>query len=86
MKINKVGVIGAGTMGRGIAQVAAQNGHNVILVDANSTVLESAKASYQTLFEKIVAKGKMTNDEAETIKGRIQYAKLNKVTNRLLRN
>ncbi len=74
MKINKVGVIGAGTMGRGIAQVAAQNGHDVILVDANSTVLESAKSSYQTLFEKLVAKGKLTSDEAETIKGRIQYA------------
>lgn len=74
MKINKVGVIGAGTMGRGIAQVAAQNGHDVILMDANKTVLDSAKVSYQTLFEKLVIKGKLSNEEAEAIKGRIQYA------------
>lgn len=74
MTINKVGVVGAGTMGRGIAQVAAQNGHEVVLVDTNKAVLESARTSYIELFDKMVAKGKMTADEVQTILNRIQFS------------
>ena len=39
----KVGVLGAGTMGSGIVQVAAQNGHDVVLVDLNEQILHSSK-------------------------------------------
>jgi len=41
-----VGVLGAGTMGAGIAQVAAQNGHKVVLVDLNDQVVQKAKEGH----------------------------------------
>lgn len=73
MKINKVGVVGAGTMGRGIAQVAAQNNCDVIIMDTYAPALENAKQSYATLFDKLVAKGKISQEEANAIIGRIQF-------------
>ncbi len=72
--MNKIGVVGAGTMGRGIAQVAAQNGHEVVLVDTNETVLNDAKNSYTELFSKMVSKGKMTDGEAKTVLNRMQFS------------
>lgn len=74
MKNFKIGVLGAGTMGAGIAQVAAQNGHEVILVDLNSAQLEKAKATYQKVFERLVEKGTMTNDEVERVMARFSFA------------
>ena len=56
----KVGVLGAGTMGAGIAQVAAQSGHNVVLVDVNEIALEKAQGSFQSIFSRMIEKGKMT--------------------------
>ena len=53
-----IGVIGAGTMGSGIAQVAAQCGHSVYLMDANVEQLERAKNGVSTSLEKLVEKGK----------------------------
>lgn len=72
-KINKVGVVGAGTMGRGIAQVAAQNGHEVVLMDTNNAMLDSAKESYVNVFNRLVEKGKMNQDEASATLNRISY-------------
>jgi len=74
MKINKVGVLGAGTMGAGIAQVAAQNGHEVVLVDTNQAMLDKAEASYQAIFAKLVEKGKLSKEEAQGIQARINYS------------
>jgi 3-hydroxybutyryl-CoA dehydrogenase len=74
MKINKVGVIGAGTMGRGIAQVAAQNGCDVVLMDTNEAVLQNAKESYLSVFKKQIEKGKISQEEVDQILGRIQYS------------
>ena len=47
MSLNNViiGVIGAGTMGSGIAQIASQNGHPVILVDSNENILKKSNTS-----------------------------------------
>lgn len=49
-----VGVIGAGTMGQGIVQLALQAGHNVVLVDQSSEQLQSAQSSLDDLFTKFV--------------------------------
>lgn len=69
----KIGVLGAGTMGAGIAQVAAQNGHQVVLVDLNAVQLEKAKASYQKIFDRMVEKGSMTTEEVQEVLARFTY-------------
>ncbi len=55
----KVGVLGAGTMGAGIAQVAAQAGHEVVLVDVNQVQLDKALAGYQKVFDRMIEKGQL---------------------------
>lgn len=55
----RIVVIGAGTMGEGIAQVALQAGHPVTLVDQSSEQLERARGSLDKLFSRFVAKGKI---------------------------
>lgn len=79
MEINKdmiVGVIGAGAMGSGIAQVAATAGHPVIIYDTNTAALDKSKATLAATLEKLVAKGKLEN--AAIITNKITYTpKLN---------
>jgi 3-hydroxybutyryl-CoA dehydrogenase len=58
-KIQTIGVIGAGQMGGGIAQVAAQAGLQVVLLDANVSLAEKAKARIADVLGKLVAKGKL---------------------------
>lgn len=55
----KVGVIGAGVMGRGIAQVSAMAGHDVVLFDINYEVLESAKIAVEKNLNKAIQLGKL---------------------------
>ena len=57
-------IVGAGIMGSGIAQVAAQAGHTVILFDAQPDAAATAKDKLATVFEKLVAKGKFSEQEA----------------------
>ena len=72
MDIKNVCVIGAGAMGSGIAQICATHGYNVNLVDIKDEILQKAKDSMKSTFERFyVAKGKMTAEEAETILNRI---------------
>ena len=61
-----VGVIGAGTMGQGIVQLALQAGHNVILVDQSSEQLQSAQSSLDDLFTKFVKKQKITQQQKDS--------------------
>lgn len=68
----KIGVVGAGTMGSGIAQAFAQvEGNEVMLSDINMDFANGGKAKIQKGFEKRVAKGKMTQEEADAILNRI---------------
>ncbi len=69
-----IGVIGAGTMGAGIAQLAAQQGHRVLLFDESSDALVNARTSFGKIFARLVEKGIHTTQEAEEIKKRISFA------------
>lgn len=65
-------VVGAGIMGVGIAQVAAQAGHAVMLFDAREGAAAQAKAKLATTLEALAAKGKLSADEVTQILSRIQ--------------
>ena len=71
--MKKIGVIGAGAMGAGIAQVAAQNGHQVVLSDTSQATLERSKAKLEKVMNRLVEKGKITSEEASQIQANIQY-------------
>ena len=71
--INSICIIGAGTMGSGIAQVAAQNGFYTLLFDINTDVLEKAKAAIQKSLQFLSDKGKITSGEKENIYQRIKF-------------
>ena len=70
----KVGVLGGGTMGSGIVQVAAQNGHKVILVDLNELVLNNSKEQLISLLERLIEKGKITREKADETLANISYS------------
>ena len=68
----KVGIIGAGTMGSGIAQAFAQTeGYEVFLCDINEEFAANGKKKIAKGFEKRIAKGKMTQEEADKILNKI---------------
>ena len=60
MDIKRVGVIGAGTMGNGIAHVFARGGYDVVLCDVEQRFLERGLATITKNLEREVAKGKIT--------------------------
>lgn len=62
MEIKKIGVVGSGLMGRGIAQVAAQNGYKVILQDIAEQPLVNAMKNIASEMEKGIARGKTTQE------------------------
>lgn len=68
----KTGILGAGTMGAGIAQVAAQNGHKVVLVDLNQAVLDKASANLVKVLARLVEKETITEEKSQEITGNIQ--------------
>jgi 3-hydroxybutyryl-CoA dehydrogenase len=65
LKIQRIGVVGAGTMGNGIAQVFAQAGFDVRLVDAASGALDRARSSIEKSVAKFVEKGRLTATERD---------------------
>lgn len=69
-----IGVLGAGTMGAGIAQVAAQNGHKVVLVDLNEQVIQKAKEGHQKVLARLVEKGSITSERSAEIISNINYS------------
>ncbi|MCB0792790.1 MAG: 3-hydroxybutyryl-CoA dehydrogenase [Flavobacteriales bacterium] len=69
-----VGVIGAGTMGSGIAQVAAQAGHEVWLFDTRKESVGKAIAALRKVFDRLVEKGKLTREQADALLARIHPA------------
>jgi len=71
--INTICVIGAGTMGSGIAQTAAQNGFYTLLFDINTQVLEYAKAAIEKSLRFLVDKQKISEEESVHIFERIRF-------------
>ena len=69
----KVGIIGSGTMGSGIAQVAATAGCQVNLFDANQTVLEKSKTSLEKILIRLIEKGRIDTSEKNRIQSNINY-------------
>ena len=65
MEIRKVGVIGCGAMGAGIAQVVLQGGYDVIVREMNETLLSEGLEKVKASFEKLVAKEALTPESAE---------------------
>ncbi len=72
MEIKKVGVVGVGIMGAGIAQVAAQAGYQVIVREINDDLLKKGIGSINSFLAKSVEKGKLSQPDKEAIMGRIQ--------------
>jgi len=61
----KIGIVGSGAMGSGIAQVLATAGNEVLLYDSNPVAVEKAGQNLEAQFQKLAEKGKMTFEEAE---------------------
>ena len=72
--MKKIGIIGGGAMGSGIAQVFAQSGHAVVLYDTNKEALDRSKQNLAKTFEKLVAKEKYTAEKSQEIQNNIEYA------------
>jgi len=71
--IKRVGVIGSGTMGSGIAQVAATAGCQVKLYDTNLAALDKAKAALDKILNRLIEKGRINADEKARIQSNISY-------------
>ncbi len=69
--IHTIGVVGAGTMGHGIAQVAAQSGFEVLLVDVMPEALQRGMAQIGKGFDRLVSKGKMAAEERDAALARV---------------
>jgi 3-hydroxybutyryl-CoA dehydrogenase len=74
MEHQNVTVIGAGTMGNGIAHVFAQSGREVTIVDVKSEFLDRARATIESNLARQVKKGAVSDADARTILGRIRFA------------
>jgi 3-hydroxybutyryl-CoA dehydrogenase len=71
--IKNVGIIGAGTMGAGIAQVAATAGCTVKLFDLKTEALEKAEAELEKIMNRLVEKGRIDSEEKKRIQNNIKY-------------
>src|SRR5437868_2119577 len=67
-----IGVIGAGTMGNGIAQTAAANGYNVVMCDIQQEFVERGLASIGKSLDRFVKKETMTDEQKSEVLGRIK--------------
>jgi 3-hydroxybutyryl-CoA dehydrogenase len=71
-QIKKVGVLGAGLMGHGIAQVAAQSGYEVVLREVDDAALQKGIGKIEKQLARAVEKGKSSQEDADAVRGRIQ--------------
>src|SRR4051795_11950992 len=71
-EIKKVGVLGAGLMGHGIAQVAAQSGYDVVLREVDDATLQKGIGRIEKQLAKAVEKGRSSQEDADAVRARIQ--------------
>ena len=74
MEISTIGVVGSGQMGNGIAQVAACSGFSVIMVDVEQAFLDKGMSSIRHSLERLVGKGRMSDEESTEAQSRISTA------------
>jgi len=70
--VKKVGVVGAGTMGSGIAQVVASNGRDVILLDVSDSALDRGMKAIGNSLGRLVKKGDIKEDDSKSILSRVK--------------
>ncbi len=68
-----IGIVGAGAMGSGIAQVAVEAGHPVVLYDAYPEALERSRKKFDKLMDRLIAKGKRKEETVAASKERLSY-------------
>ena len=71
---SNVGIVGAGAMGRGIAQIAAQAGSTVWLYDTQPAAIEAARGLLADTWDKLAAKGKLSAEQVQTYNSRLRSA------------
>jgi 3-hydroxybutyryl-CoA dehydrogenase len=71
-EIEKVGIVGCGLMGHGIAQISAQAGWDVVVRELNQEALEKGLARIEKQLSRAVEKGKVEQSDADAVRGRIQ--------------
>lgn len=74
MDIQTIGVVGAGQMGNGIAQVAAQSGFRVVMSDISESLLQKGVLTISKNLDRMVEKGKLSTQQKDEILGRIKGA------------
>jgi 3-hydroxybutyryl-CoA dehydrogenase len=72
-EVKNVAVIGSGTMGSGIAQIAATAGCKVVLIDTSDVALDKARSGHQKIMNRLVEKGRMTQEKADDVLSKINY-------------
>ena len=72
MEIGSIAVLGAGQMGNGIAQVAACAGYEVLMIDLEQSYVESGMSSIEKSLSKLVSKGRMSQEEADSALARVR--------------
>jgi 3-hydroxybutyryl-CoA dehydrogenase len=72
MEIKKVGVVGCGAMGAGIAQVCAQSGYQVVVSEINDELLKKGLAFIEKTLAKSVEKGKLSHEDKDAITSRLK--------------
>jgi len=71
--MTNIGIIGAGTMGIGIAQIASQNKHKVFLLDNNEAQLKQSKLKLEKILARLVEKNKISEDDKSAVLERILF-------------
>ena len=72
--LDRVGVVGCGLMGSGIAEVCAKAGADVVVVERDTDALEAGRARVERSLSRAVASGKLTEDEAEAARAHLTFA------------
>lgn len=72
MEIKKIGVVGAGTMGNGIAQIGSASGYEIVMQDVDDDRVGKGLAAIEKSLGRLASKGKITDDDKSAILGRIR--------------
>ena len=73
MSISKVGVVGGGTMGSGIAEVSAKSGCDTVVVEVDASLAELAQQKLEQSTEKAVAREKMTEEDRDNLLSKLSF-------------